>query len=144
MRLALEQAQAAEADGEVPIGAVVLQDKVVIARGYNQTRSSCDPTAHAEIVALRAAARALGNYRLNACHLVVTCEPCPMCLGALVHARIRALSFGCFEPKTGALASAHSGIAFAQRHKIDWRGGILAAECADLLQRFFARKRELT
>src|SRR5712691_10020253 len=105
MRIALGQARAAGAAGEVPIGAVVAMDEAVVAEGYNQPITSCDPTAHAEIVALRAAARAAGNYRLTGATLCVTVEPCAMCVGAILHARIGTLIYGAPEPKTGAVRS---------------------------------------
>src|SRR5438128_11703417 len=105
MRAALAQAQAAAAAGEVPIGAVVALDDAIIAEGFNQPIRSSDPTAHAEIVALRAAAHAAGNYRLTGATLCVTVEPCAMCVGALVHARIGTLIYGAAEPKTGAVSS---------------------------------------
>src|SRR5580765_7452374 len=103
MRAALEQARAASAAGEVPVGAVVALDGRIIGEGFNQPISSCDPTAHAEIVALRAAAHAVGNYRLTGAALCVTVEPCVMCVGAIMHARIGTLIYGAAEPKTGAV-----------------------------------------
>jgi tRNA(adenine34) deaminase len=142
MLLALEQAQLAYAHDEVPIGAVIVKDQEVIAQGYNQTIASHDPSAHAEIVCLRQAGQLLRNYRLNDCQLYVTIEPCAMCVGALVHARIAKVFFGANEEKTGALVSAHN---LAQQqcfnHKLAFEPGILAAECASIMQDFFRDKR---
>ncbi|HEX6162538.1 MAG TPA: tRNA adenosine(34) deaminase TadA [Vicinamibacterales bacterium] len=142
MRMALEQARAAGANGEVPVGAVAVLDGRVIGEGFNQPISSNDPTAHAEIVALRAAARTVGNYRLTNATMYVTVEPCLMCVGAMVHARIATVVFGAAEPKAGALQSmtrAHelSGL----NHRMEIVAGVLAAESRALLQAFFQARR---
>ena len=142
MRLALEQARAAQADGEVPVGAVVVREGQVIATGRNAPVSSHDPTAHAEVIALRAAAQALGNYRLDGCELFVTLEPCAMCSGAMLHARLARVVFGAPDPKTGVAGSVLD--LFAQRslnHQTQVQGGVLADECAGLLSDFFRDRR---
>ena len=142
MQEALAEADAAARAGEVPIGAVVVVDGDIVGRGSNQPISSVDPTAHAEIVALRAAARRLGNYRLTGATLYVTVEPCLMCVGAIVHARIGALVFGTVEPKAGAIEStqrAHDHPALNHRFLVV--SGVLARECRDRLTTFFAQKR---
>lgn len=142
MRLALEQAQHAWDRGEVPVGAVVVKDGVVIATGYNQPIGSHDPTAHAEIVALRAAAAVLGNYRLPGCELYVTLEPCVMCSGAMMHARVATIVYGAPDPKTGACGSVVNLFEHDQlNHHATVTGGVLADACADLLKRFFAARR---
>ncbi len=142
MRLALAQAAVAREAGEVPVGAVVALDGRVIGEGFNQPIATHDPTAHAEIVALRAAARAVGNYRLTGATVYVTVEPCLMCVGAMVHARIELVVFGAAEPKAGAVESlirAHElpGL----NHRLTTMGGILAAESRLLLQGFFQERR---
>ncbi|HEX7984043.1 MAG TPA: tRNA adenosine(34) deaminase TadA [Duganella sp.] len=142
MRQALEQAQHAWDLGEVPVGAVVVKDGVVIARGYNQPIGKHDPTAHAEIVALRAAAEALGNYRLPGCELYVTLEPCVMCSGAMMHARLAKVVYGATDPKTGACGSVVD--LFGQErlnHHTEVSGGVMADECGAMLKRFFAARR---
>jgi tRNA(adenine34) deaminase len=142
MRLALEEAQRAAERGEVPVGAVVVVDGDVIARGHNQPISAHDPTAHAEIVALREAGRAAGNYRLTGASLYVTVEPCLMCVGAMVHARIGELVFGAAEPKAGAIEStqrAHEHAAL--NHRFTVVSGVMAAECGDIIRRFFEGRR---
>ncbi|HEX8404566.1 MAG TPA: tRNA adenosine(34) deaminase TadA [Duganella sp.] len=142
MQLALEQAQHAWDLGEVPVGAVVVKDGVVIARGYNQPIGKHDPTAHAEIVALRAAAELLGNYRLPGCELYVTLEPCVMCSGAMMHARLSKVVYGATDPKTGACGSVLN--LFEQErlnHHTEISGGVMADECGDMLKRFFAARR---
>ena len=142
MRLALEQAQHAWDLGEVPVGAVVVKDGVVIARGYNQPIGRHDPTAHAEIVALRAAAEALGNYRLPGCELYVTLEPCVMCSGAMMHARLARVVYGATDPKTGACGSVLNLFEQEQlNHHTDVAGGVMAEECGDMLKSFFAARR---
>lgn len=142
MKLALEQAQHAWDLGEVPVGAVVVKDGVVIATGYNQPIGKHDPTAHAEIVALRAAAEALGNYRLPGCELYVTLEPCVMCSGAMMHARVAKIVYGAPDPKTGACGSVVNLFEQEQlNHHAQVTGGVLADACADLLKRFFAARR---
>ena len=142
MRAALEQARLALAAGEVPIGAVVVIDGSVISAGYNQPISAVDPTAHAEIVALRAAARAVGNYRLTDAFLYVTLEPCVMCVGALIHARIARIVYGAPDPKTGACGSVFDLAASSKmNHRIEVIGGVLAEEGGALLKQFFAARR---
>jgi tRNA(adenine34) deaminase len=142
MRAALEQARAASAAGEVPIGAVVALDGRIIGEGFNQPISRSDPTAHAEVVALRAAARAVGNYRLTDATLCVTVEPCAMCVGALVHARIGTLMFGTLEPKTGAVESTMKLLGDPSwNHRVQVVSGVLADECRNLLQDFFRGRR---
>ena len=142
MRLALTEARAAAEAGEVPVGAVVVKDGRVIARGRNAPIEGHDPTAHAEIVALRAAAQALGNYRLDGCTLYVTLEPCAMCSGAMLHARLARVVFGAADPKTGVAGSVID--LFAQpglNHQTQVQGGVLAPACADVLRHFFKKRR---
>ncbi len=143
MELALTEALAAEAEGEVPVGAVVVREGEVIARAHNQSVAASDPTAHAEVLALRAAAEQLGNYRLTDCDLYVTLEPCAMCAGALVHARIRRLVYAAADPKAGAIAS-HLRLLEAPHlnHRVEVTGGVLAEEAAAHLQRFFVLRRQ--
>ncbi len=143
MHDALELAGRAGQAGEVPVGAVVVVDGEVVGRGWNQPIGACDPTAHAEIVALREAARAVGNYRLTGATLYVTVEPCLMCVGALVHARVGTLVFGTTEPKAGAVEStqrAHEHPAL--NHRMVVVSGVLAADSRALMQRFFAERRK--
>jgi tRNA(adenine34) deaminase len=145
MTLALKEAQAAAVKGEVPVGAVVVKDGVVIAVGRNSPIADHDPTAHAEIVALRAAAKALGNYRLDGCELFVTLEPCAMCAGAMLHARLKRVVFGATDAKTGAAGSVtHLFNNLVLNHQTDIEGGVLAYEAASMLQRFFQNKREVS
>ena len=142
MRAALEQAREARRRNEVPVGAVVVMDGRIVGAGFNQPITSADPTAHAEIVALRAAAKAAGNYRLTGATLYVTVEPCLMCVGAMVHARIGTLVYGADEPKSGAVASvmrAHE--APGLNHRFEVVAGILADECRALIQDFFQARR---
>ena len=142
MREALALAGEAAAAGEVPVGAVVVKDGRVIGRGYNRPISSADPTAHAEIVALREAAKAEGNYRLTGCELYVTLEPCAMCVGAMVHARIARVVFGARDPKTGACGSIVDLPAIGHwNHHGVFTGGLLEDECGALLRAFFAARR---
>lgn len=142
MRLALAQAQAAAEAGEVPVGAVVVRAGQVVASGHNAPLSQTDPTAHAEVNAMRAAAQALGNYRLDDCTLYVTLEPCAMCSGAALHARFKRVVFGATEPKTGAAGSVLNVFSYPQlNHQTEVTGGVLAAECAHTLQRFFEDRR---
>jgi tRNA(adenine34) deaminase len=142
MQLALEQAAMAGERGEVPVGAVVVQGDRVIAVGSNAPIGDHDPTAHAEIIALRAAARALGNYRLTDCRLYVTLEPCAMCSGAIFHARLSEVVFGAPDPKTGAAGSALDLYGNrAINHQTIIRGGVMAQECGQMLQAFFAHRR---
>jgi tRNA(adenine34) deaminase len=142
MREALGLAQRAAEAGEVPVGAVVVKEGRVIGRGYNRPISTSDPTAHAEIVALREAAAAEGNYRLAGCHLYVTLEPCAMCVGAMVHARIGRVVYGARDPKTGACGSIVDlpSIAHWNHHGV-FEGGLLAEDCGLLLRAFFAERR---
>lgn len=143
MTHALRQAQAAALAGEVPVGAVVVKDGAVIATGQNAPIDSHDPTAHAEIVALRAAARALGNYRLEGCELFVTLEPCAMCAGAMLHARLKRVVFGAADPKTGAAGSVLDLFARPElNHQTEVQGGVMKDACSNLLQDFFRQKRE--
>lgn len=142
MRQALDQAHNAWALGEVPVGAVVVHEDRVIATGFNQPIGTHDPTAHAEIMALRAAASILGNYRLPGCELFVTLEPCAMCAGAMMHARLARVVFGASDPKTGTCGSIVN--LFEQEklnHHTELTGGVLAAECGQLLKEFFAERR---
>jgi len=142
MRLALGQAQHAWDLGEVPVGAVVVKDGIVIATGYNQPIGRHDPTAHAEIQALRAAAEKLGNYRLPGCELYVTLEPCVMCSGAMLHARLSRVVFGASDPKTGACGSVLNLFEqTALNHQTAISGGVMADECGAFLKRFFVERR---
>jgi tRNA(adenine34) deaminase len=142
MRAALEEARAAEAAGEVPIGVVVQFEGEIVARGQNRVLRDNDPTAHAEIVALRAAAHAIGNYRLGGCTLVSTLEPCPMCAGAMIHARIDRLVFAADDPKAGAAGSVLSILNHAAlNHQLVIDRGLMAEESAALLREFFQRRR---
>ena len=142
MQLALEQAQLAWNLGEVPVGAVVVKDGVVIATGFNQPIGTHDPTAHAEIVALRAAAAKLGNYRLPGCELYVTLEPCVMCSGAMMHARLARVVFGAVDPKTGVCGSVMNLFDQEQlNHHTEVVGGVMADEASAMLKAFFAQRR---
>lgn len=143
MRIALDQAQNARLVGEVPVGAVIMRAGQVIATGYNRPITEHDPTAHAEIVALRHAATLLGNYRLPECELVVTLEPCAMCAMALLHARFKRVVFGAADPKTGAAGSVLDLFALsALNHHTQVQGGVLADECSAVLREFFTERRE--
>ena len=143
MREALAVAHAAQARGEVPVGAVVVRDGAIIGRGGNAPVADSDPTAHAEIAALREAGRALGNYRLPGCELYVTIEPCAMCAGAILHARIGRVVFGARDPKTGACGSVVDLFAEPRlNHHATVTGGVLGAECGLLLSAFFNARRE--
>lgn len=142
MRAALELGHEARRSGEVPVGAVVVLDGEVIGEGCNQPIGTSDPTAHAEIVAMREAARRIGNYRLTGAHLYVTIEPCQMCVGAMIHARIARVIYGTREPKAGAIESAmraheHPSL----NHRLEATGGVLESECRALIQAFFADRR---
>jgi tRNA(adenine34) deaminase len=142
MAAALEEARRARGAGEVPIGAVVVMDGEIIGRGFNQPISSADPTAHAEIVAIRDAAQRLHNYRLTGASLYVTVEPCLMCVGALVHARIGTLVFGAAEPRTGAVTSTVRGAELpGHNHRFEVISGVREAESRELLQAFFKERR---
>lgn len=143
MQIALELAEQAKQLDEVPIGAVVVRSDEVIGKGYNQTIASADPTAHAEIVALRDAAKRLDNYRLSGCDLYVTIEPCTMCAGAMVHARIRNLFFGATEPRAGAVCSSIAALDNpGLNHKVSVQGGICETAAATLMSQFFQQKRK--
>ena len=142
MQAALEQARKAQAAGEVPVGAVVVKDGEIVGAGFNAPISSHDPSAHAEMQALRAAGKALGNYRLPGCVLYVTLEPCAMCVGAMLHARIARLVYGAADPKTGACGSVIDLFADAKlNHHATLTPGVMAKECAALLRGFFAATR---
>lgn len=142
MQAALSEARLAGEAGEVPIGAVMVREGAIVARGQNRVLRDVDPTAHAEIVALRAVAAALGNYRLNGCTLYVTLEPCAMCAGALIHARLDRLVFGAADPKAGACGSVLAVLNHPQlNHQMLVESGILAEESGELLRGFFRARR---
>ena len=142
MKEALHEAQSAFAEGEVPIGAVVAKDGQILGRGHNSKENLCDPTAHAEILALRQAGRFSRNWRLTGSTLYVTAEPCLMCLGAALQARVATIVFGCEEPKFGAVRLiAQENVVKAGNHELIVQGGILAQECAEVLRSFFETKR---
>jgi tRNA(adenine34) deaminase len=142
MRAALAEAEKARDAGEVPVGAVVLLGDEIVGRGFNQPISACDPTAHAEIVALRDAAARIGNYRLTGAAMYVTVEPCLMCLGAMVHARVARLVYGTEEPKSGAVAATCIDGQFAgHNHRFAVVSGVLADDCRALVQEFFRVRR---
>jgi tRNA(adenine34) deaminase len=143
MREALQLAQAAALAGEVPVGALVVQGERVIGRGSNRPISGCDPTAHAEVVALRDAAKHLGDYRLGGTTLYVTLEPCIMCAAALIHARVDRVVFGAWDPKAGGAGSIANVFNIRElNHRVDVFGGVLAAECGALLSDFFRARRQ--
>ena len=142
MQRAIGLARRAEAIGEVPVGALVVRDGKLLGEGWNRPISAHDPTAHAEILALRSAAAAVEDYRLGGATLYVTLEPCPMCAAALAHARIARLVFGAWDPRQGAAGSAFNLVASdAMNHRVDALGGVLSAECGALLRGFFAGRR---
>ena len=142
MQLALAEARASAERGEVPVGCVIVFDDRLLARAGNCTISACDPSAHAEIVALRGAAKALGNYRLNGASAYVTVEPCAMCAGAMIQARIARLVYGCDDPKGGAVHSCFEIFSHpAINHRVEILGGVLAEECASAMQAFFSARR---
>jgi len=142
MQLALEEARLAAEAGEVPIGAVLVQDEKVIARGGNRTIRDCDPTAHAEIVILREASRAMQNYRLSGTTMYVTLEPCAMCAGAIIQARVPRVVYGADDPKGGAVRTCFAVLSHPKlNHQVQTTAGILAEECAALLQKFFTARR---
>jgi tRNA(adenine34) deaminase len=142
MRIALDQAKIAEENCDVPIGAVIVFENQIVGKAYNQREQLRDPTAHAEIIALTQAAAALGTWRLHRCTIYVTLEPCPMCAGALVLARIDRLVYGCADPKTGACGSLYNIVQDERlNHRLEVTCGVLANECSELLQEFFARRR---
>jgi tRNA(adenine34) deaminase len=143
MQEALTEAQTSAASGEVPIGAVLVHDGKILARAGNRTIRDCDPTAHAEIVALREAARRLGNYRLADTTLYVTIEPCSMCAGAIIQARVPRLVYGADDPKGGAVRSCFEILSHPRlNHQVEVTSGVLAADCAAIIQSFFAARRE--
>ena len=142
MEAAIEQARRGGEAGEVPIGAVLVVNGAIVARGYNQPITSVDPTAHAEVLVLREAARACGNYRLTDATVYVTIEPCLMCVGALVHARVREVVYGAAEPRTGALVSSIRALESpGLNHRFAVTGGVLEEPCRTLVQEFFRAKR---
>ena len=142
MQAALAEAQKAAAEGEVPIGAVIMHEGEIVAHGQNRVMRDVDPTAHAEMVALREAAKMLGNYRLNGCTLYVTLEPCAMCAGAMIHARLDRLVFAAADPKAGACGSVLSVLNHPQlNHQMQVEQGILADEASELLRGFFRERR---
>lgn len=142
MQLALAEAEKAAGANEVPVGAVVIINGVVVGRGHNKPISSCDMTAHAEIEALRHAAQVCGNYRLPNSTLYVTIEPCSMCVGAIVHARVERLVFGAYEPKAGVVVSQDEGFAKPYwNHRVEVEGGVCAEQCSALIKEFFAQRR---
>lgn len=142
MKLAMEQAEIAEENDDVPIGAVIVYENRIIARAYNQREQLADPTAHAEIIALTQAAASFENWRLHGCTIYVTLEPCPMCAGALVLARLDRLVFGCEDPKTGACGSLYNIVEDKRlNHRLNVTSGVLAEECSEQLQSFFQKKR---
>jgi len=142
MQEALAEARAAAAAGEVPIGAVLVRDGKVLARSGNRTIRDCDPTAHAEMVVVREAARLLGNYRLADTTLYVTIEPCSMCAGAIIQARVPRLVYGADDPKGGAVRSCFEILSHPRlNHQVEVTSGVLAADCASILQSFFANRR---
>ena len=145
MRLALTEAKKAQKAGEVPVGAVIVKDNKIVSKGHNLCISKNDPTAHAEIVALRKAAKKLKNYRLSGCSVYVTIEPCAMCAGALVNARVKEIFFGAYDKKAGACKSVFK-IANNKKlnHRIEFKSGILKNECADIIKKFFEKKRKKT
>ncbi len=143
MQQALLQAEKAYALGEVPVGALLVRDGEVIGAGYNQPISSADPTAHAEVVALRDGARRVGNYRLPNTTLYVTIEPCTMCAGAIIHSRVARLVYGATEPKAGVVESNLALLDQAHfNHSLSTTGGVLAEQCSDLISQFFRMRRE--
>jgi tRNA(adenine34) deaminase len=145
MRRALRQAQKADAEGEVPVGAVVVLGDKVVGRGHNRPLGLSDPSAHAEILALRRAAKKLGNYRLKGCDLYVTIEPCAMCAGAIIQVRLRRVIYGAPDPKAGACGSALTVLNHPKaNHRVEVVSGVLAEECAAILRAFFRCRRRKT
>jgi tRNA(adenine34) deaminase len=142
MKAAIDAAFIAEENGDVPIGAVVVYENKIIAKGYNQRQQLNDPTAHAEIIALTAAAEFIGNWRLNGCAIYVTLEPCTMCAGALVNARMDRLVYGCDDPKAGACKSLYNIVQDERlNHRLEVTSGVMAQECSTILSDFFRRRR---
>ena len=143
MQMAIEQAKIAEDNGDVPIGAIIIHNNQIIAKAYNQREQLQDPTAHAEIVALTQAAAALESWRLNDCTIYVTLEPCTMCAGALVLARIARLVYGCDDAKTGAVKSLYNIVSDSRlNHQVEITSGVLKEQCSSQLQQFFSRRRK--
>jgi tRNA(adenine34) deaminase len=144
MEMALAEARKADVAGEVPVGAVVLIDGSVVARAFNQPISTSDPTAHAEMVALREATRVAGNYRLSAATIYCTLEPCMMCAGAMIHARVARLVFGALDPKAGSAGSIYNVLTDPRlNHRVEVVPGVRQAECSALLRDFFSRRRKI-
>ena len=144
MEMALAEAQNAGRAGEVPVGAVIVIDGLIVARAFNQPISTSDPTAHAEMVALREAARTSGNYRLSAASMYCTLEPCMMCAGAMIHARIARLVFGALDPKAGAAGSIYNVLTDPRlNHRVEVVPGVRQADCSALLRDFFSRRRKI-
>jgi tRNA(adenine34) deaminase len=142
MRAALDQAALAESAGEVPVGAVITREGKIIARGFNRNLLDRDPSAHAEMIALREAAQVLQNHRLSGCEMFVTMEPCAMCAGALVHSRIARLIYGASDPKAGAVSSVLQVLNHPKlNHQMNVTSGVLAGECSEVVQAFFRKKR---
>lgn len=141
MQQAYELAKEAEAKGEVPIGAIVVLDNKIIGQGFNQSIQDSDPTAHAEIVALRQAGKTLQNYRLTKGTVYVTLEPCVMCAAAMIHARIKELIFGAYDPKNGAISVLELLTHPSFNHQVGWKGGVLETPCSELLKDFFQKRR---
>jgi tRNA(adenine34) deaminase len=141
MRKALKQAEKSLNRGEVPVGAVIVSGEKIVSEAHNSSLSSQDPTAHAEIVAIREACQKRRNYRLLDCDLYVTLEPCPMCLGAVIQARIRRLVFGALDPKGGAVESVMKFPVESTNHRVEIKGGVMSEECGKILREFFQRKR---
>lgn len=142
MRQALQLAGRGAIEGEVPVGALIVKDGEVIGEGWNQPIGTHDPSAHAEMLAMRAAAQRLGNYRLPGSTLYVTLEPCVMCAGAIIHARVERLVFGAWDPKAGAVSSVYDVISNPRlNHRLEWTGGVLEEDCGGLLRKFFKARR---
>ena len=144
MRMALQQAEAARAENEVPVGAVIVQDERVIAAAYNQREQLRDPTAHAEMIAITQAAESVGGWRLERCRLYVTLEPCPMCAGAILQARIPVVVYGATDPKAGAVDSLYQMLRDDRlNHRAEVISGVMAQQCSEILTAFFAEQRRL-
>ncbi|NLH16002.1 MAG: tRNA adenosine(34) deaminase TadA [Phycisphaerae bacterium] len=142
MKIAIDQAFIAEENGDVPIGCVIVYEERIVAKAYNQREQLCDPTAHAEIIALTQAAAAVSSWRLHGCTVYVTLEPCPMCAGALVLARVDRLVYGCDDPKTGAIQSLYNIVQDDRlNHRVEVTSGVMAEACSDQLREFFRRRR---
>lgn len=141
MRVAMEEARKSSANGEVPVGAVVVFENMVLSKAHNETVQRDDPTAHAEIMAIRKACETKKNYRIPGCDLYVTLEPCAMCLGTVIQARIRKLVFGAYDPKSGAVESIMKFPFDKMNHRVEIKGGVLAEECGNILKDFFKGKR---